>query len=38
MFHVYTERVKTNPVAYNLHGLLLERQGLYTTATRQLTR
>lgn len=34
----YTERVKTNPVAYNMHGLLLERQKLYRTAAEQFKR
>ena len=30
----YTDRVKTNPVAYNMHGLLLEKQGLHREARR----
>ncbi|XP_052801085.1 tetratricopeptide repeat protein 37-like [Mya arenaria] len=34
----YTECNQTNPVAYNLHALLLERQGLYKTAITQLNR
>ncbi|XP_052248166.1 tetratricopeptide repeat protein 37-like isoform X1 [Dreissena polymorpha] len=32
----YTDRIKTNPVAYVLHGLLLQRQKLYKTAAHQL--
>ncbi|XP_060595460.1 tetratricopeptide repeat protein 37-like [Ruditapes philippinarum] len=31
----YTDRVKTNAVAYNMYGLLLERQKLYRTAAQQ---
>ncbi|XP_053375489.1 tetratricopeptide repeat protein 37-like [Mercenaria mercenaria] len=31
----YTDRVKTNPLAYNMYGLLLERQKLYKSAAEQ---
>ena len=36
-FHVLvTDRVKMNPLAYNLYGLLLEKQGLYKQAATAL--
>jgi len=36
VYFLLTDRIKTNPVAYNMYGLLLERQELYKTAVKQL--
>ena len=33
LLQMLTDRVKTNPIAYNMHGLLLEEQGLHQQAT-----
>ena len=34
----YTSRVKDNPTAYNMHGLLLEKQGLLSQACQAYNR